>query len=79
MHRKVLQGSHSPILKKEMSEVIMARAGLQNNYFRFKNATNTRKCTNQLKNLKKICNSNLNDGSVKSFFCHKMLGCNKIT
>ena len=34
INRKFLQGSHSPFLKKEMSKVIMTRAGQQDNYLR---------------------------------------------
>ena len=77
MHEKVLRGIHSPFLKKEISKVIMTRAGPQDNYPRYKNITHTRKYTRKLKKVKKIFNSNLKDTIVKSFLCQKMLGFNK--
>ena len=78
MHRKVLWGSHSPFLKKVISKVVMTRDGPQDNYLRDKNITNTRKYTRQPKKGKKIYNGNLKDTSLKSFLCHKMLGCKKV-
>ena len=62
-----------------MSKAIMTRTGLQDNYFRDKNAANTQKYNRQLKKVNKIYNSNLKDTNLKSFPSHKRLEHNKIT